>query len=118
MLVGNKVDLIDQREIDYERAREFAETYKMQYIETSAKEYINVDNTFTKLTYTACSQLPGWYNDDPATNTADSDPSSSSSNSSYANASSSSHVSGGTGSGTIRLSDEAVDFSEQQGCGC
>jgi small GTP-binding protein len=42
MLVGNKSDMIDKREIGFEEASEFAKQYGIDYIETSAKSGVNV----------------------------------------------------------------------------
>jgi small GTP-binding protein len=52
MLVGNKVDLQDDRVIDYKDAKAYADKHGFQYFETSAKTKINVDKAFTKLTQT------------------------------------------------------------------
>jgi Ras-related protein Rab-1A len=46
ILVGNKVDLIDKREITYEEAKEFADIYGLTYIEVSASNNINIHNVF------------------------------------------------------------------------
>ena len=42
-LVGNKIDLEDQRVVDYEDAKRLADLNKMPYFETSAKLNKNVD---------------------------------------------------------------------------
>jgi len=42
-LVGNKVDLEDQRQVTYEQAKQLADSNKMQYFETTAKLNKNVD---------------------------------------------------------------------------
>jgi small GTP-binding protein len=52
MLVGNKVDLNEERVVDYKEAKSYAEKHNFQYFETSAKTKINVDKAFTKLTQT------------------------------------------------------------------
>ena len=49
MLVGNKIDLIDKRKVDKELTDKFAEKKEMKYIETSAKEGINIDEIFRGL---------------------------------------------------------------------
>ena len=49
-LVGNKSDLKDDRIVSYDEAKKWAETYSMEYIETSASEYDNIDNLFMSLT--------------------------------------------------------------------
>ena len=49
LLVGNKIDLIDKRNVDKESIEKFAEKKEMKYIETSAKEGINIDEIFREL---------------------------------------------------------------------
>ncbi|CAK82225.1 unnamed protein product (macronuclear) [Paramecium tetraurelia] len=46
VLVGNKVDLESHRKISTVQAKAFADQYKMQYIETSAKTNYNIDQLF------------------------------------------------------------------------
>ena len=43
MLVGNKIDLEDDRKVSYEEAKALAELHKMHYFETSAKLNKNID---------------------------------------------------------------------------
>jgi small GTP-binding protein len=52
LLIGNKVDLMEDVGvvIDRDEVRKFAEAEKSQYIETSAKTGVNVDEAFTELT--------------------------------------------------------------------
>lgn len=50
ILVGNKSDLEAQRQVTREEAEELAAACGMKYIETSAKEAINVEESFTVLT--------------------------------------------------------------------
>lgn len=50
ILVGNKIDKEDKRELDYTTAKEFAEENNMEYMETSAKTSSNVQNVFSTLT--------------------------------------------------------------------
>ena len=45
-LVGNKSDLVDKRQITYEEANQYANEHKLPYIETSAKEGININELF------------------------------------------------------------------------
>lgn len=52
MLLGNKVDLNDDRVVEYRDAKAYADKNNFQYFETSAKTKINVDKAFTKLTQT------------------------------------------------------------------
>lgn len=49
ILVGNKIDLADKREVHRQRAEEFAESQSMLYLETSAKESDNVEKLFLDL---------------------------------------------------------------------
>ena len=48
-LVGNKVDLEDQRQVSYEEAKELADQNKMEYFETSAKLNKNVDEVINHM---------------------------------------------------------------------
>ena len=47
-LVGNKSDLSEQRVIKNEEANKFAEEHNLPYIETSAKDGINIEELFDK----------------------------------------------------------------------
>eukprot|EP00010_Vexillifera_abyssalis_P008060 CAMPEP_0201545392 /NCGR_PEP_ID=MMETSP0173_2-20130828/1926_1 /ASSEMBLY_ACC=CAM_ASM_000268 /TAXON_ID=218659 /ORGANISM="Vexillifera sp., Strain DIVA3 564/2" /LENGTH=207 /DNA_ID=CAMNT_0047953791 /DNA_START=81 /DNA_END=704 /DNA_ORIENTATION=- len=49
LLVGNKSDLEDKRQVAKETAQEFADDLQISYIETSAKNATNVDETFIKI---------------------------------------------------------------------
>jgi Ras-related protein Rab-1A len=53
MLVGNKVDLEDKRQVDYNTAKNFANEHLIPYMETSAKNGLNVENVFTTISLTA-----------------------------------------------------------------
>ena len=44
--MGNKCDLEDQRKISKEQAKNFADEHKLPYIETSAKEGVNISELF------------------------------------------------------------------------
>uniref|UniRef100_A0A0E0KXI4 Uncharacterized protein n=1 Tax=Oryza punctata TaxID=4537 RepID=A0A0E0KXI4_ORYPU len=46
LLVGNKCDLIDSKVVDTEEAKAFAESLGISFLETSAKESINVEEAF------------------------------------------------------------------------
>jgi Ras-related protein Rab-2A len=46
LLVGNKNDLESRREVSYEDGENFSKENKMLFIETSAKNFINVDELF------------------------------------------------------------------------
>ncbi|XP_077870503.1 ras-related protein Rab-30-like [Saccoglossus kowalevskii] len=46
VLVGNKTDLIEDREVSLDNGTNFASTHEMRFLETSAKEADNVDKLF------------------------------------------------------------------------
>jgi Ras-related protein Rab-1A len=46
VLIGNKSDLEDKRVISYNQGKEFADTYGLKFIETSAKKNLNVNEAF------------------------------------------------------------------------
>ncbi len=46
VLIGNKIDLEDQRQVTTDEGRDKAQELKCSFIETSAKENINVQDTF------------------------------------------------------------------------
>ena len=50
ILVGNKNDLTDQRQVSPEEGKELADHYNIRFLETSAKESINVEEAFTLMT--------------------------------------------------------------------
>ena len=58
ILVGNKSDLKDQRQVSYEEGKQFAESLGMQLLETSAKEKINIDEAFNVLTKAILPTVP------------------------------------------------------------
>ena len=49
ILVGNKLDLEDEREVDKETALKFAEKNNLKYLETSAKNGKNINNSFKEM---------------------------------------------------------------------
>ena len=49
VLIGNKSDLEEKRVITYNQGKEFADTYGLRFIETSAKKNSNVDEAFETL---------------------------------------------------------------------
>lgn len=48
VLIGNKSDLNESREVSYEEGLKFAEKNKMLFFETSAKNGVNIENIFKK----------------------------------------------------------------------
>ena len=49
ILIGNKSDLEDKRVITHAQGKEFADTYGLKFIETSAKKNLNVSEAFETL---------------------------------------------------------------------
>ncbi|CAD8144847.1 unnamed protein product [Paramecium octaurelia] len=49
LLVGNKNDLEQERQVSFEEAKQFAQDNEIGFMETSAKTNYNVDQMFTKL---------------------------------------------------------------------
>lgn len=49
MLVGNKSDLEDKRQVSIEEAKNRADQWNVNYVETSAKTRANVDKVITHL---------------------------------------------------------------------
>ena len=54
IIVGNKIDLKNDREVNKEEAEKFCKENKYEYFEVSAKEGINIDN----MLYTSVAGLP------------------------------------------------------------
>ncbi|KAI4878757.1 hypothetical protein NFI96_028757 [Prochilodus magdalenae] len=50
LLVGHKCDLETQRQVSQQEAEKLAAAYGMRYVETSARDAINVERAFTELT--------------------------------------------------------------------
>lgn len=50
LLVGHKCDLEPQRQVSQQEAEKLAVAYGMRYVETSARDAINVERAFTELT--------------------------------------------------------------------
>lgn len=48
-LVGNKCDIEEERQVDYEAALQFAKDNDFKYFETSAKTGVNVDDLFQNI---------------------------------------------------------------------
>ena len=50
ILVGNKCDLDQKRQISFENGKELADKYGIKFMETSAKETTNIDELFVSTT--------------------------------------------------------------------
>jgi len=50
ILVGNKCDLVDKREVSKELGKQLADSYGIPFIETSAKSNENIEKLFTTST--------------------------------------------------------------------
>eukprot|EP01120_Amphizonella_sp_Union-15-10_P013387 TRINITY_DN619_c0_g1_i1.p1 TRINITY_DN619_c0_g1~~TRINITY_DN619_c0_g1_i1.p1 ORF type:complete len:206 (-),score=43.35 TRINITY_DN619_c0_g1_i1:102-719(-) len=57
LLVGNKCDLVNERKVPLETAREFAEQLNLIFLETSAKNSTNVEEAFMKMAQAIKSKL-------------------------------------------------------------
>jgi len=49
VLIGNKADLIDKRQVSYDEGKEFAEKHGFSFFETSAKTGINIADCFNNV---------------------------------------------------------------------
>jgi len=49
LLVGNKCDLVTERKVSADDAREFADQLNLVFLETSAKDSTNVEEAFSKM---------------------------------------------------------------------
>ncbi|XP_048780978.1 GTP-binding protein Rheb-like isoform X2 [Ostrea edulis] len=49
VLVGNKCDLATEREVTYEEGKRLADSWKVSFMETSAKEHHSVTEVFTQI---------------------------------------------------------------------
>jgi len=58
ILVGNKCDLADKRQVSFQEGQSFAESLGVQFLETSAKNKIGIDDVFTKLTKSIMATVP------------------------------------------------------------
>ena len=54
ILIGNKKDLENKREVSYEKGESFAKKNGFMFLETSAKSIYNVVENFQKLTQLIC----------------------------------------------------------------
>ena len=49
LLIGNKCDLEEKREVSYEEGMELAKSFDIPFLEVSAKNSTNIEEAFTKL---------------------------------------------------------------------
>jgi Ras-related protein Rab-8A len=49
ILVGNKCDIVDKKQVDVERGQKLANEFNIPFVETSAKTGVNVEKVFDKL---------------------------------------------------------------------
>jgi Ras-related protein Rab-1A len=61
LLVGNKCDLTTKRAVEYEAAKEYADSWGLEFIETSAKNATNVEKAFVMM----ASQIKARYKSQP-----------------------------------------------------
>ena len=47
--MANKCDIEDTREVPREKLKELSQAYNIDFVECSAKENINIDETFTRM---------------------------------------------------------------------
>jgi GTPase SAR1 family protein len=52
ILVGNKCDLDHKRQVSFDQGKELARQYNIKFLETSAKETVNIDELFVSTTKT------------------------------------------------------------------
>lgn len=50
LLVGNKADLVEKKVVDFNEAKEFADSLNISFLETSAKSAQNVEEAFLTMT--------------------------------------------------------------------
>ena len=50
ILVGNKSDMEEARQVSFDEGKELAEHYNVRFLETSAKDCKNVEEAFTMMT--------------------------------------------------------------------
>uniref|UniRef100_A0A8C0W6D8 small monomeric GTPase n=2 Tax=Castor canadensis TaxID=51338 RepID=A0A8C0W6D8_CASCN len=66
ILVGNKCDMEDERVISTERGQHLGEQLGFEFFETSAKDNINVKQTFERLVDIICDKMSESLETDPA----------------------------------------------------
>jgi GTPase SAR1 family protein len=62
LVIGNKLDLLDEREVSYDEGGEFANKYKTSFIEISAKANLNVYEVFSECVFLYYKNFEKWTN--------------------------------------------------------
>lgn len=57
IIIGNKIDLNTERQVEFVEGKEFADEKKLQFFETSAKTGINVEEAFKTMFEIVCQEL-------------------------------------------------------------
>merc|ERR1719453_588760 len=57
IVVGNKCDLVDQRQVHYDEAKDLADHFNVRMLEASAKRDQNIDDAFVMVTREIMSQI-------------------------------------------------------------
>jgi small GTP-binding protein len=57
LLVGNKCDREDERKVGMQQVQDFADQYRLEYIETSAQSGQNIQEIFTRLAYEVANRV-------------------------------------------------------------
>lgn len=58
LLVGNKCDLESQRQVTYQEGKELADSLGLKFLETSAKDKVNVDQSYLTLVKEIQAKMP------------------------------------------------------------
>ena len=66
-ILGNKCDMEDQRQISKERGEAIAKENGIPFLETSAKQNINVEEAFLQMSERILDKLPGYAPESPPT---------------------------------------------------
>ena len=57
VLIGNKCDLVDRREVSTEEGQDLANFYGIPFLETSAKDTVNINEAFVTMAKTVLEKL-------------------------------------------------------------
>ena len=57
LMIGNKADLANERQVTQEEAKDFAQRHGLEYLETSAKDGKNVSEAFVRLAKTLAERV-------------------------------------------------------------